>query len=142
MFCMQSHSLSRALATHVTARLSSGRAARSSRKSQLVIFCSGRLLCCPDIQYGHKQLGMARTATSSLVPFQPFQPGRNNLRHALIHPRDVLFLSKVIGACFCGHGLNRSRRRVKLRTATNARYQFVTAPCQEISTPGDETCRL
>ena len=26
---------------------------------------------------------MERTSTSSLVPFQPFQPGRNKLRHAL-----------------------------------------------------------
>ena len=30
-----------------------------------------------------KQLGMERTTTSSLVPFQPFQPGRNMLIHAL-----------------------------------------------------------
>ena len=27
------------------------------------------------------QLGMERTTTSSLVPFQPLQPGRNQLRH-------------------------------------------------------------
>ena len=75
--------MSRALAAHVTAPLSSGRAARSHRKVSWVIFCSGRLPGCLEIQYGHKQIGMERTATSSLVPFQPFQPGRNKLRHAL-----------------------------------------------------------
>ena len=47
------------------------------------MFCSGRLLGCLEIQNGHKRLGMERTTTSSLVPFQPFQPGRNKLRHAL-----------------------------------------------------------
>ena len=30
-----------------------------------------------------KQVGMERTTTNRLVPFQPFQPGRNKLRHAL-----------------------------------------------------------
>ena len=52
----KSFSVSRALAAHVTAPLSSGRAARSRRKSQLGYFCSGRLLGCLEIQYGHKQL--------------------------------------------------------------------------------------
>ena len=52
-------------------------------KVSWVIFCSGRLLGCLEIQNGHKQLGMERMTTSSLVPFQPFQPGRNKLRHAL-----------------------------------------------------------
>ena len=42
------------------------------------------MLGCLEIQYGHKQLGMERTTTNSLVSFQPFQPGRNKLRHALI----------------------------------------------------------
>ena len=79
----KSFSASRALTAHVAAPLSSGRAARSSRKSQLVIFCSGRLLGCLEIQYGHQHLGMERTTTSSLVTFQPFQPGRNTSRHAL-----------------------------------------------------------
>ena len=41
------------------------------------------MLACLEIQYGHKQLGMERTTTCSLVPFQPFQAGRNKLRHAL-----------------------------------------------------------
>ena len=72
--------MSTAHAAHVTAPLSSGRAAA---KVTWVIFCSGRLLRCLEIQYGHKQLGMERTATSSLVPFQPFQPGRNNFRQSL-----------------------------------------------------------
>ena len=49
-------------------------------KVSSVILCSGRLLGCLKIQNGHKQLRMERTTTSSLVPFQPFQPGRNNLR--------------------------------------------------------------
>ena len=80
-----SFSVSRELAAQVTAPLSSGRAARSRRiLVSWVIFCSGRLLGCLEIQYGHKQLGMERTTTSSLVPFQPCQPGRNKLRHALI----------------------------------------------------------
>ena len=39
------------------------------------------MLGCLEIQYGHKQLGMERTTTYSLVPFQPFQPGRMKLRH-------------------------------------------------------------
>ena len=78
-----SFSVSRALAAHVTAPLSSGRAARSRRKVSWVHSCSGRLLGCPEIQYGRRQLGMERTTTNSLVPFQPFQPGRNKLRHAL-----------------------------------------------------------
>ena len=49
-------------------------------KLSWVIFCSGRLLGCLEMQYGHKRLGIERTATSSLVPFQPFQPGRNKTR--------------------------------------------------------------
>ena len=34
---------------------------------------------------------MERTTTNSLVPFQPFQPGRNKLRHALavVFPGDL-----------------------------------------------------
>ena len=32
-----------------------------------------------------KQVGMERTTTSSLVPFQPFHPGRNKIGHALIN---------------------------------------------------------
>ena len=37
-------------------------------------------------QNGHKQLGMERTTTSSLVPFHSnsFNPGQNKFRHALI----------------------------------------------------------
>ena len=78
--------MSRALAPHMTAPLSSGRAARSRRKSQLDYFLFGsvaRLLGCLEIQNGHQRLGMERTTTSSLVPFQPFQSGRNKSRHAL-----------------------------------------------------------
>ena len=52
-------------------------------KVSWVIFCSGRLLGSLETQNGHKQLEMERTATSSLVPFRSFQPGRNKLRHAL-----------------------------------------------------------
>ena len=55
---------------------------RSRRKSQLGYFLFGSVARLPGIQNGHKQLGMDRTTTSSLVPFQPFQPGRNKLRHA------------------------------------------------------------
>ena len=54
-----------------------------SSKSQLVYFLFGSVARVPGNQYGHKQLGMERTTTSSLVPFQLFQPGRNKLRHAL-----------------------------------------------------------
>ena len=36
------------------------------------------------------QLGMKRTTTSSLVPFQPFQPGRNKFRHDLTGTRESL----------------------------------------------------
>ena len=80
----KSFSVSRALAAHVTAPLSSGRAARSRRNSQLGYFLFGSVARLPGkSQNGHKQLGMERTITSSLVPFQPFQPGRNKLRHAL-----------------------------------------------------------
>ena len=66
----------RALAAHVTAPLSSGRAARSRRKSQLLFFPFGSVARLRGIPNGHKQIGMART-TCSLVSFQPFQPGRN-----------------------------------------------------------------
>ena len=51
-------------------------------KVSWLIFCSGRLFGCLENQNGHKQLGMERTTTSSLVPFQPFQPGRNKFRRA------------------------------------------------------------
>ena len=51
-----------------------------------VIFCSGRLLGCLDIQNEYKQLGMERTTTSSLVLFHRFQLGRKTLRHALAYP--------------------------------------------------------
>ena len=66
-------SVSRALAAHVTAPLSSGRAARSRRKSQLGYFLFRSVARLPGNQYlyGHKQLGMERTTTNSLVPFQP-----------------------------------------------------------------------
>ena len=79
--CMEGHSLcqERSLPTwrHPCLRVElRGLAAKVS----WVIFCSGRLLGCLEIQNGHKQLGMERTTTSSLVPFQPFQPGRNKLR--------------------------------------------------------------
>ena len=56
---------------------------RPAAKFRWAIFCSGRLLGCLEIQHGHKQLGMERTTTSNLIPFQPFQPGRNKLRHAV-----------------------------------------------------------
>ena len=74
-------SVSRALAAHVTAPLSSGRAAQSRRKIQLGYFLFGSVLGCLEVQSGHKQLGMDRATTNSLVPFQPFQPGRMKLRH-------------------------------------------------------------
>ena len=80
--CMKTHSLC-SLPTwwHPCLRIElRGPAAKVS----WVIFCSGRLFGCLEIQNGHKQLGMERMTTSSLVPFQPFQPGRNKLRHALI----------------------------------------------------------
>ena len=32
---------------------------------------------------------LERTTTSSLVPFQPFQPGRNKLRHVLTQIRNT-----------------------------------------------------
>ena len=76
-------SVSRALPAHVAAPLSTGRAARSRPKVSWDIFWSGRLLGCLEIYYGHKQLGMERTTTNSLVPFQPFQPGRMKLRNTL-----------------------------------------------------------
>ena len=70
-----------------------------------VHFCSGRLLGCLEIQYGHKQLGMERTTTNSLVPFQPFQPGRNKSRHALSTPGtyDVYFGRGVTCCCLTSH---------------------------------------
>ena len=74
--------MSRALAAHVTAPLSSGRAAQSRRKIQLGYFLFGSVLGCLEVQSGHKQLGMDRATTNSLVPFQPFQPGRMKLRHS------------------------------------------------------------
>ena len=80
----KSFSVSRALAADLTAPLSSGRAARSRRKSQLGYFLFGSVARLPGNQNGHKQLEMELTTTSNLVPFQPFQPGRNKLRHALI----------------------------------------------------------
>ena len=45
--CMKIHSVSRALAAHVTAPLSSGRAARSRRKSQLGYFLLGSVARLP-----------------------------------------------------------------------------------------------
>ena len=72
----KSFSVSRALAAHVTAPLSSGRAARSCRKSQLGYFLLRSVARLPGNV-------IERTTTSSLVPFQPFQPGRNKLTHAL-----------------------------------------------------------
>ena len=83
--CMKTHSLC-SLPTwwHPCLRIElRGPAAKVS----WVIFCSGRLLGCLEIQNGHEQLEMERTTTRSLVPFQPFQPGRNKLRHALTQPR-------------------------------------------------------
>ena len=68
---------------------------RPAAKVSWVIFCSGRLLGCLQIQYGHKQLGMERTTTSSLVLFQPFQRGRNKLRHVLTI-RGIPFLTKIV----------------------------------------------
>ena len=79
----KSFSVSRALADHVTAPLSYSRAARSRRKSQLGYFLFGSAARLPGIQNGRKQLGMERTTTNCLVLFEPFQPGRNKLRHAL-----------------------------------------------------------
>ena len=58
-------------------------------KVSWVIFCSGRLLGCLEIQNGHKRLGIERTTTSSLAPFQPFQPGPNKSRHALRGGRET-----------------------------------------------------
>ena len=87
-------SVSRALAAHVTAPL--GRAARSRPKVSWDIFCSGRLLGCLEIYYGHKELGMERTTTNSLVLFQPFQPGRMKLRNTL---SKYVFYSTVLSAC-------------------------------------------
>ena len=80
----KSLSVSRALAAHVTRRRVELRG--PAAKVSWVIFCSGRLLDCQEIQNGHKQHGIERTATSSLVPFQPFQSGRNKLSHVLIRP--------------------------------------------------------
>ena len=80
----KSFSVPSALAAHVTAPLSSGHAARPGRRSQLGYFLFGsvaRLL--GYFQNGHRQLGMKRTTTSSLVAFHPFQPGRNKFRRAL-----------------------------------------------------------
>ena len=79
----KSLSVSRALAAHVTAPLSSGRAARSRRKSQLGYFLFGSIARLPGFSNEQKQLAMERMTTSSLVPFQPFQPGRIKLRRAL-----------------------------------------------------------
>ena len=59
-------SVSRAIAAHVTALLSSGRAARSRRKSQLAYFMFGSVAQLPG------------NSVWSFVPFQPFQPGRMN----------------------------------------------------------------
>ena len=59
------------------------RAASSDVITTLGIIKLLLLFGCLEFQNGHKQLGMERTTTSSLVPFQPFQPGRNKLRHAL-----------------------------------------------------------
>ena len=55
----------------------------SAAKVSWVLLCSSRLPGCLEIQNGHKRLGMGRTTTTSLVPFQLSQPGRNQLRHAL-----------------------------------------------------------
>ena len=69
---MKTNSLvSRALAAHVTAPLSSGRAARSRRKSQPGYFLFGSVGRLPG-NSKWTQLGMERTTTSSLVSFQPF----------------------------------------------------------------------
>ena len=76
-------SVSRAFAAQVTAPLSSGRAARSRRKSRLGYFLFGSVAPLPGNSVGHKQLGMERTTTNSLVPFEPFEPGRMKLRHTL-----------------------------------------------------------
>ena len=96
-----SFSVSRELAAQVTAPLSSGRAARSRRiLVSWVIFCSGRLLGCLEIQYGHKQLGMEQTTTNSLVPFQPFQPGRMKLRHpeACFLPLEYIYAGNSVAS--------------------------------------------
>ena len=75
--------MSRALDAHVTAPIYFFELRAPTAKVSWVVLSSGRLLGCLEIQNGHKQLGMERTTTSSLVPFQPFQPGQNKLRHAL-----------------------------------------------------------
>ena len=79
----KSLSVPRALAALVTAPLSSGRAARSRRNSQLAYFLFGSVARLPGNSDWTQILGMERTTTSSLVPFQPFHPGRNTFRHAL-----------------------------------------------------------
>ena len=80
--CMQIHSVSKALAAHVTAPLSSGRAARSGRKSQLRYFLFGSVARLPGNSVW-TQTAWNGTTTNSLLPFQPFQPGRMKLRHIL-----------------------------------------------------------
>ena len=79
----KSFSVSRALAAHVTAPLSSGRAARSRRKSQLSYFLFGSVARLPgNSEWTQNSLEWNERPTSSLAPFQPFQPGRNKSRHA------------------------------------------------------------
>ena len=89
----KSFSVPRALDAHAMAPCLRVEQRGPAAKVSWVIFCSGRLLGCCEIQDGHKQLGMERTATSSLVPFQPFQPGRNKLRHVLSLVTSCRFLA-------------------------------------------------
>ena len=66
--CMRSHPLSRALAAHVTAPLSTGRVAWSRHKSQLGYFRFG----CVLTSFGRVgTVGMERGYSWSFVPFQP-----------------------------------------------------------------------
>ena len=72
--CMKGPSVSRAFAAHVTAPLSSGRAARSRRKIQLGYLLFGSVVRLPG---NPEWTQTAWSGTNVLVPFQSFEPGRN-----------------------------------------------------------------
>ena len=54
---------------------------------ELFIFCFGSVSQNSPVHIGHQQVGLERTYASSLVPSQPFQQGRNQLRPLQRSPR-------------------------------------------------------
>ena len=71
-----------------------------------------------------KQLGMERTTMSSLVPFQPFLPDRNKLRHALSGMVFVYLLFSVLWLC-CLRGVRSCGGRYGLGSRLGLLWLFV-----------------